>query len=186
MLLSEIECSEDKDRMRVLLEFPKDSNINYYEHFNPSTTLIGEGSWDESKNQLDIVACRFLGMEKSFADAHLGDCSTVLSFRFPAVWSIRGNSSIMGQICSNKTLNEPGYFDRIMFQTSRNYMSKFGSLKYEYSKIDMVRKLCPKSEKTKEKLYPNGYSYNMRFIRHVNEKFKRRNWLGLFFPHLCW
>ncbi|KAL0001218.1 hypothetical protein SO802_014999 [Lithocarpus litseifolius] len=82
----------------------------------------------------------------------------------------------MGQICSNKIFNEPGYSDRIMFQSSRNYSSEFGSLKYEYSKIDMVRKLCPKSEKTKGKLYPNGYSYNMRLDMSVKNSKEEISW----------
>ncbi|GMY21603.1 hypothetical protein FCV25MIE_34735 [Fagus crenata] len=167
MSLSEIDCSEKEERMRVLVEFPNGGYVNYYQSFNPNMTLIGEGSWDESKNQLLIVACHFLGMTQSFADAHLGDCSMKLSLRFPAVWSIKGASSIVGQVWSNKTQNELGYFDKIMFQSARDRMGGIygvSSLKYEYTMIDLASKSCPKPDKskTKGKLFPTGFSYDMR------------------------
>ncbi|KAF3944152.1 hypothetical protein CMV_029355 [Castanea mollissima] len=179
MSLSEIECSDDKERMRVLVEFANGSYIDYYRHFSPKMTLVGEGSWDESKNQLCIVACRFLGMTQSFSDAHLGDCSTMLTLRFPAVWSIRGASSMVGQIWSVKAGNESGYFDKIMFQSDRNYMqgdAGVSSAKYEYSKIDIARNSCSNPAKTRGKAYPNAFSYEMRFDMSVKNSKGNIGW----------
>ncbi|KAL0001220.1 hypothetical protein SO802_015001 [Lithocarpus litseifolius] len=179
MSLSEIECSEDKERMRVLVEFANGSYIDYYRHFNPNMTLVGEGSWDESKNQLCIVACPFLGMTQSFSDAHLGNCSTMLTLRFPEVWSIRGASSMVGQIWSVKAGNESGYFDKIMFQSDRNYMrgdAGVYSAKYEYSKIDIARKSCSNPAKTKGEVYPNAFSYEMRFDMSVKNSKGNIGW----------
>ncbi|GMY39490.1 hypothetical protein FCV25MIE_34734 [Fagus crenata] len=186
MSLSEIDCSEKEERMRVLVEFPNGSCVNYYRSFNPNMTLIGEGSWDESRNQLLIVACRFLGVTQSFADAHLGDCSMKLSLRFPKVWSIKGASSIVGQVWSNKTQNELGYFDKIMFQSARARMGGIydvSSLKYEYTKIDLASKSCPKPDKskTKGKLFPTGFSYDMRVHMSVKKSKEVVGW-GYFVP----
>jgi hypothetical protein len=186
MSLSEIDCSEKEERMRVLVEFPNGSYVNYYQSFNPNMTLIGEGSWDESKNQLLIVACRFLGMTQSFADAHLGDCSMKLSLRFPAAWSIKGASSIVGQVWSNKTQNELGYFDKIMFRSARDQMRGIygvSSLKYEYTMIDLASKSCPKPDKskTKGKLFPTGFSYDMRVDMSVKKSKEVVGW-GYFVP----
>lgn len=168
MSLHGFECSEDKERMRVLVEFPNGTYVNYYRSFNAQTTLVGEGSWDESKHQLCIVACRFLGVTESLASARVGDCSTKLTLRFPAIWSIKDASSIVGQIWTNKTEKESGYFDPIMLRSSSRSSPAVGvaDSKYKYTKIDHARKLCPKPEKpakTHGERYPNGNSDFMRF-----------------------
>nr|POE92983.1 hypothetical protein CFP56_48129 [Quercus suber] len=179
MSLSKIECSEDKERMRVLVQFANGSSIHYYRHFSANMALVGEGSWDESKNQLCIVACRFMGMDQSFSDAHLGDCSTMLSLRFPAVWSIRGASSIVGQLWSERSVNESAYFDNIMFQSGSNHMqgdAVVSGVKYEYSKIDLARKSCSNPAKTKGKVYPNAFSHEMRFDMSVKISEGKMGW----------
>ncbi|XP_030960862.1 uncharacterized protein LOC115982414 [Quercus lobata] len=115
-------------------------------------------------------------MTQSFSDAHLGNCSTMLTLRFPEVWSIRGASSMVGQIWSVEAGNESGYFDKIMFQSDRNYMrgdASVSSAKYEYSKIDIARKSCSNPAKTKGKVYPNAFSYEMRF--HMSVKNSKGN-----------
>ncbi|XP_062170830.1 uncharacterized protein LOC133876547 isoform X4 [Alnus glutinosa] len=169
-----IECSEEKERMRVLLEFPNTSYVGFYRSFNPQTTLVGEGSWDETKHQLCIVACRISGVAGSWDNARVGDCSTKLSLRFPAIWSIKDVSDILGKIWTNKTMQESGYFDRIMFRSSRNRMTGVPDLKYEYTKIDTAMKSCPKSEKPARK---NGSSISvMRFDSVVKNSKGRIAW----------
>ncbi|KAG2677803.1 hypothetical protein I3760_12G114200 [Carya illinoinensis] len=165
-----IVCSEDTERMRVLVEFSNDSYGHYYPSFKPETTLVGEGSWDESEHQLCLVACRFLGFNETFANARVGDCSTRLSFRFPAIWSIKDASDIAGQVWTNKTVKELGYFDRIMLRSSRNNRVGVPDLKYEYTKINTAMKLCPKSEKpakANRERYPSGHSDVMRLYMSV-------------------
>ncbi|BFG29228.1 hypothetical protein CerSpe_155020 [Prunus speciosa] len=122
--LKSIGCSEDKQRLRVLVIFADSNNVWYQRPFNPKTTLVGEGSWDAKKNQLSIVACQFLNATDSLTNSpHVGDCSTRLSLIFPAIWTNGNTSSTLGQIWSNKTVTELGYFDRITFEAPRNYMS---------------------------------------------------------------
>ncbi|XP_018822899.1 uncharacterized protein LOC108992726 [Juglans regia] len=165
VFLHRIVCSEDTERMRVLVEFSNNSYVDYYRSFKPETTLVGEGSWEESKHQLCIVACQFLGFNESFANARVGDCSTRLSFRFPAIWSIKDASNIAGKVWTNKTVKELGYFDRIILRSSRNRVG-VPDLKYEYTKINTAMKLCAKSEKpakANRERYPSGHSDVMRF-----------------------
>ncbi|KAG6637291.1 uncharacterized protein LOC122282504 [Carya illinoinensis] len=167
MSLYEIECFEDKEKMRVLVEFSNQTHVDYYRRFDPKTTLVGEGSWDESKHQLCIVACPFLGTTESLARAHVGDCSTKLSLRFHSIWSIKDASRIVGQIWTNKTVKESGYFNRIMLRSSRNDRMEVPELtKYQYTKLGTAMELCPKSEKpakTNGERYPNGDSDSMSF-----------------------
>jgi hypothetical protein len=180
MSMSMIECLEDKERMRVFVEFPNTSYVDYYRSFNPEMTLVGEGTWDETQHQLNIVACRISGVKGSWDNARVGDCSTRLSLRFPAIWSIKDVSDIVGKIWTNKAMQEKGYFDRIMFRSFRNRMAGVPDMKYQYTKIDTARKLCPKSEKparAKGERYPNGSSISvMRFDSSVKNSKGRIAW----------
>jgi hypothetical protein len=172
-----IGCSEEKEKMRVFLEFPNTSYVGFYRSFNPQTTLVGEGSWDETKHQLCIVACRISGVAVSWDNARVGDCSTKLSLRFPAIWSIKDVSDTVGKIWTDKTMQESGYFDRIMFRSSWNRMAGVPDLKYEYTKIDTAMKLCPKSEKPARKngeRYPNGSSISVMQFNSVVKNSKGR------------
>ncbi|KAG7957225.1 hypothetical protein I3843_11G164300 [Carya illinoinensis] len=167
MSLYGIECFGDKEKMRVLVEFSNQTRFDYYRRFDPKTTLVAEGSWDESKHQLCIVACPFLGTTESLARARVGDCSTKLSLRFHSIWSIKDASRIVGQIWTNKTVKELGYFNRIMLRSSRNDGMEVPELtKYQYTKLGTAMELCPKSEKpakTSGERYPNGDSDSMSF-----------------------
>ncbi|KAJ7948650.1 DUF2921 family protein [Quillaja saponaria] len=160
--LKEIDCSEVNRMVRVLVDFHNNTDLL----FNPKSVFVGEGWWDEKKNQICIVVCRFLGTEESSGSVHVGDCSTRVTLRFPAVWSIRDRNSIVGQIWSNKTANDLGYFNRIMFLSSENRMERIPTgLKYEYSQLHKVKKLCTikKPSIIWGKKYPNVYSNDMRF-----------------------
>ncbi|XP_059444183.1 uncharacterized protein LOC132176078 [Corylus avellana] len=181
MSMSMIKCSEDKETMRVLVEFPPNTSyISYYRSFNPETTLVGEGTWDETEHQLCIVACRISGVKESWVNARVGDCSTRLTLRFPAIWSIKDVSDMVGEISTNKTMQEKGYFDRIMFRSVRNRMAGVPDLKYQYTEIDTARKLCQKSEKPariKGARYPNGSSISvMRFDSSVKNSTGTIGW----------
>lgn len=67
----------------------------------------------------------------------------------------------MGQIWTNKTAENGGYC-RINFWTCDKYMNLPG-LKYIYTEIDNVRKLCPKKAVKRRGRYPSEQSYDMRF-----------------------
>ncbi|XP_048442602.1 uncharacterized protein LOC125478467 [Pyrus x bretschneideri] len=166
MFLKLIECSENTRRLKVLMEFEDSSNF-WYRRFDPNTTLAGEGSWDAETNQLSFVACRFLVAAGSWNNTSVGDCSTRLSLRFPAVWTIGNSSSMVGKIWSNKTVTELGYFEKITFESLEDGNGRISipGAKYEYTKINTVNKLCPKKETARGKtnVYADPFSYEMRF-----------------------
>ncbi|KAH7511514.1 hypothetical protein FEM48_ZijujUnG0006800 [Ziziphus jujuba var. spinosa] len=127
---------------------------------NLNTTLIGEGMLDAKRNQLHVAACCFLDAADSLAEAHVGDCSTRLSLRFPAIWTIKNTKSIMGHIWSNKIEGELGYFDKIKFESSESLMLPDPGFNYKYTELDKVKKLCPRKKLAKHKgnTYPNPFS----------------------------
>ncbi|KAL6205708.1 hypothetical protein ACLB2K_022962 [Fragaria x ananassa] len=51
--LKNIECSEDEQKMRVLVDFSGSNKWNQ-RPFNPNVTFVGEGSWDATKNEWTI------------------------------------------------------------------------------------------------------------------------------------
>ncbi|KAK2369501.1 putative DUF2921 family protein [Trifolium repens] len=167
-------CSHtDKHRLKVVMVFSNKSDYLIEKGFNPKTMLIGEGWWDEKKNALYVVACHFIGIMKSSWDGtRIGDCSVRLRLSFPSVWSIENTNSIVGQIWSNKTTNDPNYFKMITFRNFDDARVGYRASKYEYSKLERVKKSCPthKVVKNKERTrFPNVYSYDMRFDMSVRD-----------------
>ncbi|TYJ39024.1 hypothetical protein E1A91_A04G036900v1 [Gossypium mustelinum] len=164
MSLSMIQCSNDRLSLRFLIEFRNNSYRGYYGSPNISTSLIGEGSWDEKKNRLHIVACRIYDASSSLEKSHVGDCTTRLSLRFPAILSIRNTSTIVGEIWSVKPRNESGFFDRVQFRSGGRIQLQ--GLKYEYMEMDKVKKSCPMKNprnSSNRGQYLYGYSPDMRF-----------------------
>ncbi|GFZ15485.1 DUF2921 family protein, putative [Actinidia rufa] len=125
--------------------------LHHQPFHGPMKMLGAEGSWDEKRNQLCIVACQILYSADLPRNAHVGDCSIRLSLRYPAFWSIQSRNSIFGQIWTNKTVNESGYFNRSTFEISV-YCNQ------------QSEKLMPNKEafKRKEERHPKGNSYVMR------------------------
>ncbi|KAK1405156.1 Glucan synthase-like 1 [Heracleum sosnowskyi] len=168
--LYSIQCYENENKMRFLVQFTNRSYVERYEMFDPSATLVGEGLWDEKQNSLVIVSCR-ISSSNSLEDARVGDCSFRLSLYYPSVWSIKNRDKAVGQIWTNKTAQDVGYFGMIKFRTSDAYM-KVPGFKYEYTEIEKVNKLCPKKAVTRAERYPSGQSYDMRFDMSVqNSKY---------------
>lgn len=164
--LNEIECVETKLRLRLLIKLSRQfADIWNYRTFDPNTTLVGEGTWDAKKNQLLVVACRFLNVTDSWAKAYVGDCSTRLSLQFPAIWTIGNTSSIVGHVWSNKPVSDSGYFEKIRFESPASILVGAPGLKYEYTKIEKVRQWCPRKAPAKKKgeIYPSALSYDMMF-----------------------
>ncbi|KAK7405241.1 hypothetical protein VNO78_06440 [Psophocarpus tetragonolobus] len=175
VFLKELVCLDIKQRVRVLIGF---GNGDARWSFNPNATLVGEGWWDEQKNQLCIVGCRFLGMEESMASVHVGDCSTRMCLRFPKIWSIKDASRIVGQIWSNKTVGDSGYFRRMVLRKFEDKRVEISGTKYEYSQLDKIRKMCPRQESLKSEgiRYPDVYSSEMRFDMSVRISKRRVAW----------
>ncbi|KAE9585194.1 hypothetical protein Lal_00018165 [Lupinus albus] len=178
--LKGIECSATKKyRLRVLMEFVNGSYSQINQGFNPKNMLVGEGWWDEKKNRLCVVACNMIGMETSLDGIHVGDCSIRLRLRLPSILSLKNSSSIEGQIWTNKTVADPGYFKRITFRTDEVLGVGSQGLKYKYSQIERVKQSCPANKPVKNQgstRYPDAYSYNMRFDMSVRESYRRVAW----------
>ncbi|KAL2327663.1 hypothetical protein Fmac_021090 [Flemingia macrophylla] len=130
------------ERVRVLIGFG-DSVARW--SFNLNATLVGEGWWGEEKNQW-CIGCHFLGMQESMANVHMGDCSTRMSLRFPKIWSIHDASSIEGQIQSNKSVRDLGFFKGVVLRNFQYRRVEISGIKYEYSQLDKVRRLCPRQK----------------------------------------
>ncbi|XP_073141935.1 uncharacterized protein [Henckelia pumila] len=166
--LSPIQCDGEERMIRYVVRFQNDSYAGYNENFNLNATLIGEGSWDDKKNQLLIVACRILDPVNHFGN-DVGDCSLRLSLRYPSILTIRNHAKIVGKIWTNKTGNDAGYFRSINLTSSTDggYSPavSFSGLRYEYTELDKAKKLClvEKVEKKNGNIYPDAMSYNMRF-----------------------
>uniref|UniRef100_A0A5B6Z5T6 RING-type E3 ubiquitin transferase n=1 Tax=Davidia involucrata TaxID=16924 RepID=A0A5B6Z5T6_DAVIN len=161
MSFNEIECL-DYGRARYLFEFSNSSYNGKHLPFDPNTKLVAEGAWDWKKKRLALVACRISNMT---VKALVGDCSIRLSLSFPTTLSLRNRSTIVGQMWSNTSMNDSGYFGRIAFQSSENGDTRLEGLKYEYTEIDNARRTCMKKMTVKGKggTYPDAYSSNMRF-----------------------
>ncbi|KAJ8774493.1 hypothetical protein K2173_016939 [Erythroxylum novogranatense] len=177
--LSLVECSKDGQNLRFLLEFPDGGFTNYDFAFNPSTTLVAEGSWNAKKNQLCVVACRIFSAVGSLNGSYIGDCSIRLSFRFPALWSIRNTRYIEGQIRSNKKTNGIGHFNKIVFGSNQNEFTKIPGLRYTYTMVEKARATCLKDKpsRNKEKQFPEGNSQGMQFqMSFKNSKGREMGW----------
>ncbi|XP_021288509.1 uncharacterized protein LOC110419741 [Herrania umbratica] len=173
-----IYCTDVQKRVQIFLKFQDNSNFRFYQPFNPNTTLIGEGMWDNEKNQLCVFLCRFLDIADSWSNAHVGDCTIRLSLRFPAIWSIKETSSIMGKIWTNKTVNDSGYFDKIVFRSTKNSVEALHGLKYEYTELDRIKNLClgKKLVRNKGQRYPNPSSSDMKFDMAIKNSKGKTGW----------
>ena len=182
MSLTSMGCSltTKKHRLRVLVEFQDVSYFAINKSFDPKTMLVGEGWWDEKNNMLCVVACHIMGKSSaSLAGTHVGDCSVRLRLRFPSIWSIKNTSSIVGQIWSNKSASDSGYFKMATFRNDEDLGVGVHGLKYEFSQLERVNKSCPSPKhkpNDKGKRYPEAYSYNMRFDMSLKESMKRVAW----------
>ncbi|KAG5551256.1 hypothetical protein RHGRI_009621 [Rhododendron griersonianum] len=175
MTLNTIQCSEKEHKVQHVIKF---GSGYQYLGFDPNTTLIGEGSWDEKKHQLCIVACRFLNSTDSLDNTRVGDCSIRLSLWYPAFWTIRNRTSILGQIWTNKTANESGYFNRITFRSRDNSMAVVSGLRYEYTVTEKVRKSCPFNKPVIKKgnRYPKWNSDDLAFNMLVEDSTGNHSW----------
>ncbi|KAI8557783.1 hypothetical protein RHMOL_Rhmol04G0036800 [Rhododendron molle] len=175
MTLNAIQCSEEEHKVQYVIKF---GSGYQYLALDPNTALVGEGSWDEKKNQLCIVACRFLNSTDSLDNARVGDCSIRLSLWYPAFWTIRNRTSILGQIWTNKTANESGYFNRITFRSRDNSMAAVPGLRYKYTVTKKVRKLCPFNKPVTKKgnRYPKWNSNDLAFHMLVGDSTGNHSW----------
>ncbi|KAI3708409.1 hypothetical protein L2E82_37578 [Cichorium intybus] len=158
------QCSYEEKKLRFLVEFQDASYSPWYQSFNPNKTLIGDGTWNGARNELCIVACHILNQSDPLGSAHVGDCSVRLTVWFPDVRSIKNTHTTEGQIWSTKKAGDDGYFEPIKFQSFDHSWENYGT-KYEFTKLEKVRRVCPRSDVAIEEgvAYPSGYNGDMTF-----------------------
>lgn len=164
MYLRKVRCVNEQ-KMLMLLGFSNSSTTPARFPLDPKTTLFAEGTWNDKKNQLHGIACRILNFTEPVTNAYIGDCSVRLSLRFPAIFSITNRSSILGQIWSNRSENDPAYFGKLELGSSQEVLMGLSGFKYQYTMVDVANRSCANKNnvKRKGKTYPNVNSVDMRF-----------------------
>jgi len=157
-------CAE-REKVQMLLGFSDSGYRDAIFPFHPNTTLVSEGKWDEKENQLCAVACRILNFTESWLSPYVGDCNIRLTLRFPAILSLRNRSTVLGQIWSDKAVDEPGYFNKVGFQGLSRVSKNLHGFQYKYTETEKVRKSCVQMMNAGGKVntYPSGYSSDMAF-----------------------
>lgn len=171
MYFNEIECLED-GRVRFLLGFGDLGHSGFRLPFEPNLTLVSEGRWDGKKRRLNMVGCRIFG---DGDEGFVGECLVRISLRFPARWTLRDRSSVVGELWSSRSVNESGHFGRVTFSSIKNRYTRVAGLRYEYTEIEKIKRYC--ANKTMQMgvggKYPSALSSDMRFdmiIRNKNVK----------------
>ncbi|CAA0825287.1 Protein of unknown function (DUF2921 [Striga hermonthica] len=168
MYLNVIECLDD-GRVRFLLKFEDFGVSGYHVLLEPNATLVSEGKWDPKQKRLNMVGCRIFS---DWDEGFVGECLIRLSLRFPARWTLRERSTVVGELWSSRSVNETGYFERVTLTSLSNSHVKAPGLRYEYTEIENTKRSCANktTQKTGKKIYPNATSSNMRFDVIVRSK----------------
>ncbi|KAG8385554.1 hypothetical protein BUALT_Bualt03G0057300 [Buddleja alternifolia] len=170
----EIECLED-GRVRFLLVFGDFRGNGYWLPFEPNVTLVTEGKWDMENRRLNMVGCRIFS---DWDEGLVGECLIRLSLRFPARWTLRDRSAVVGELWSSRRVNESGYFARVTLASIKNTHIRSVALGYDYTEIENTRRSCANKiiKKAKEGKYPNALSSDMRFDMVVGNRKVRDFW----------
>ncbi|KAL0320678.1 UNVERIFIED_CONTAM: hypothetical protein Sradi_5329300 [Sesamum radiatum] len=175
LYLNPIQCSGDVRRVRYLMMFQNNSYVDM--SFGLNSALIGEAVWDDKSRQLVLVACRVLN-PVSHSGNTVGDCMFRLRLRYPSIWTIRNDTQIVGQLSSNRSVEDSGYFRKIDVRSYDDNPVVFPWLRYEYTELERAKGSCSvKKPGKKGNVYPDGHSYDMRFDMSVkNAKGKQFAW----------
>lgn len=159
MFFNEIECWESGE-VRYLLGFHHEAYNGVKMAFEPDTTLIAEGKWDGENRRLDMVGCQILDSENKHTD-----CSVRIVLRRPTVFTLHQRSSIVGEMWSNKSVGESGYFGRVTFRSHERKVANFSGVRYEYTQLTNVNRLCARKMTPQGKggKYPDATSRDMSF-----------------------
>ncbi|WVZ69292.1 hypothetical protein U9M48_018102 [Paspalum notatum var. saurae] len=128
--------------------------------------LVAQGSWDLSRSQLCLRACRVATSDLSRADLDVRECGIVVRFWFPAEWSIRDRSVAAGTIWNTSTSNSGGdtAAGGVISVSSRTggYMGNLSDIKYSYSRVEEAKKhynSMPALSTERKGRFPSNYSY---------------------------
>ncbi|KAG0485977.1 hypothetical protein HPP92_010056 [Vanilla planifolia] len=146
---------------RAVVLFSNYSSLSSALMLKPGLALVAEGSWDQTKNQLCLLACRVKVVTDALGDSTVDDCTIGISLAFPAVLTIQRSSTTVGRIWSNLDESNPGYFKPARFK-SFGYNSYYDpSLKFRYTKMDAVKQYCVENNVSKsgKMRYPDPRNY---------------------------
>lgn len=157
LALSQIQCLMGERKLRFLAKF---RNVSYADPTFDST-LIGEAMWDEKSNQMYGILCRISDPSR-YSGNRVGDCTMRLSLRYPSIQTIINNvPRIVGRFWSTKSVEDLAYFRRINLVSTTKDINVEG-LRYKYTELDRVRKLCSE-RKGSISTNPAADSDDMRF-----------------------
>ncbi|XP_020105814.1 uncharacterized protein LOC109722259 [Ananas comosus] len=161
MSVNRFRCTDD-GKVRMYLVFTNWSTIPRYRFLVGDKALVGEGVWDQKRNRLCAVACNVLIPNDSTLNFSVGDCSLRMSFWFPAVWSIKRRSNVLGQIWSDRRESNLDNISTVSFMSIGNYANNLPGVKYNYTMMDAMSGSCMKDvlKKGKKGIYPAGKSSN--------------------------
>ncbi|KAI3804814.1 hypothetical protein L1987_26641 [Smallanthus sonchifolius] len=159
-----IQCSREDKKLRFLVEFQDRRYTPYDQSFRPDISLIGEGTWNGTKDELCIVACHILNQSDPLGTARVGDCSIRLTLWFPAVWSIKKTHTTEGQIWTTKLRDDLGSFRTAKFQSFDHSQENY-ALKYEYTQMEKVKRVCPKKKRVGDRYQLGYYGFDV-FVKH--------------------
>ena len=86
---------------------------------------------------------------------------------------------MVGQIWTNKTVDDSGYFNTIVFQSNENRVEGVPGLKYEYTEMERVDKSCmrKKPARNKGEIYPTGDNFiDMKFDMSLKSSEGKTGW----------
>ncbi|XP_071713074.1 uncharacterized protein [Rutidosis leptorrhynchoides] len=155
MSLYAIQCSREGKKARFLVEFNDRRFTPYDQSFDPNVSLIGEGTWSGTKDEMCITACRILNQSDPLGSARVGDCSIRLTLWFPATRSINRTHTTEGHIFWNTNVT-------VGFQSFDHSLANYGR-KYEYTQMEKVRQICPKKRHVRVhgKYQSGDYKFDM-------------------------
>jgi Protein of unknown function (DUF2921) len=169
MFSNQVDCSDD-GKVHMYLVFTNESRSTSRSFMIGDKGLVVEGSWDGDTNRLCLVGCNVVVSEEgSRKNLSVSECSFGLGFWFPSVLSVKSRSVAVGRIWEGKGSNS----SVIQFGTTANSLHNLATLKYSYTKLDVVRGLCEKvhHRKRRKGSFPDGKSFrDMRFRFDVKNK----------------
>ncbi|GLJ17071.1 hypothetical protein SUGI_0295350 [Cryptomeria japonica] len=190
MLIQHMQCGNEG---KVHGIFGFSASWNPIRYVLPENILIGEGQWDEERGQLCMVACRIMDTGRNPTEK---DCGISISMQFPVTFTVVSSYMVMGHVQSDKKVDDPMYFKDFTFRgpsamngNLRGYRSLPG-LKYEYTKLDLVKEKCSKFftdrkkslQKKSGRKYPDGNIFSdLGFDASIQDSDKQKRY-GSVYP----
>jgi Protein of unknown function (DUF2921) len=130
----------------------------------PGQSLVAEGVWDHHNSKLCLSACRVTDKENN--PSVIGECSLSLSFWFPATFSLKQRSTMVGRIWNTSDVSNNNANKIVSLYSIDSYIRFYSSfsvpgLKYEYTEVDKARKNCKTKNFSPKKIgkYPDAQSH---------------------------